>query len=52
MISALAAVGTFWVSVRRGSDHENRRTAEVAVDATRDTDNVVAIERNREADDG
>lgn len=46
MLSALAAIGTLYVTVRRGSDRENKRTAEVAIEVAQD-ETVTPIERER-----
>lgn len=48
-VSALAAVGMFWVTARRGSDRENRRTATVAVEIAKDS-TVTPIERGERGD--
>jgi len=36
MFSGIGALGALWVMVRRGSDRENRRAAEVAVTVVKD----------------
>lgn len=48
-VSALAAIGALWVSIRRGSDRENRRTAQVAVEVAKDP-TVTPIERGERGD--
>jgi len=46
MLSAFAAIGTLWVTIRRGSDRENKRSATVAIEVTKD-ETVTPIERER-----
>lgn len=55
VISSLVSAGALWVSVRRGSDRESQRAAEVAVQVVRNAEspegdsNVIVIEPNRDA---
>ena len=50
LVSSLVSAGALWVSVRRGSDRESRRAAEVAVKVIETAsspagdDNVIVIE--------
>ena len=57
VVSSLVSAGALWVSIRRGSDKENQRAAEVAVKVVQNAEspvgdsNVVVIEpRDRGAD--
>ncbi|HEX3649583.1 MAG TPA: hypothetical protein VHV49_14250 [Pseudonocardiaceae bacterium] len=47
MLSALVSGATLWVSVRRGSDRENRRSASVAIEVTKDETVTSIIDRER-----
>ena len=49
MLAALAAIGTLWITIRRGSDRENKRTAAVAIEVTKD-ETVTPIERGERGD--
>ena len=48
MLSALTAIGTLWITMRRGSDRESKRSAEVAIEITKD-ETVTPIERGDSA---
>lgn len=50
VISSLVSAGALWVSIRRGSDRENRRAAEIAAQVVHNNEsplgdsNVIYIE--------
>lgn len=58
LISSLVSAAALVISMRRGSDRENRRSAtaalevvqENALDSVRDAENVVVIDSKREAE--
>lgn len=46
MLSALAAIGTLYITIKRGSDRESKRSATVAIEVAQD-ETVTPIERER-----
>lgn len=58
LISSLVSAGALWVSIRRGSDRESRRAAEITAQVIGNAinpigdDNVIVIQPRDDADDG